>query len=395
MSPSDRQSPLWLAGSGLKQAIRFATYDWTRELPFSLRVITMIGMGIQGYAIWAALSGSLIWPIMWPSGVILYATILLIYYIGFCIQNATLASELIHKTQLESEQFAAQTIQKTLQPTTIDEIPGYEVDAFYKPLRAVGGDYFDVVDLPGNRTLFVVADVSGKGMAAALLAANIQALVRSLSTIAPDVAALASQINRHLFRYTPGNRFATAAFIVLDRDSGELAYVNAGHNPPIVWRAGQTNLLEATGTALGWFDDTTYDVGRMTIPHDGGLLIYTDGLPDSIPGNSPEDSLYRALDNDLARTMSNLKAVGGSSIQRGRCHRIAGEANGGIGRSALRRYAVTDFRPASRSFCRNSRYNTPATYTPKTPHAVSRGNHSVGANRRDLRKRTSNLEPVS
>ena len=64
----------------------------------------------------------------------------------------------------------------------------------------MGGDYFDVVDLPGNRTLFVVADVSGKGMAAALLAANIQALVRSLSTIAPDVAALASQINRHLFR---------------------------------------------------------------------------------------------------------------------------------------------------------------------------------------------------
>jgi sigma-B regulation protein RsbU (phosphoserine phosphatase) len=300
---------LSLAGSRLKRAIRFATYDWTREMPLPLRVITMIGMGIQGYAIWAALSGSLVWPIMWPSGVILYAAILLIYYVGFCIQNATLSSELIRKTQLESEQVAAQMIQKTLQPTTIDEIPGYEVDAFYKPLRAVGGDYFDVVGLPGNRTLFVVADVSGKGMAAALLAANIQALVRSLSTMAPGVGALASQINRHLFRYTPGNRFATAAFIVLDRDSGELVYVNAGHNPPIVWRAGQRKLLEPTGTALGWFDDTTYDVGRMTIPPDGGLLIYTDGLADSIAGNSPEDTLYQALDDDLARTMSNLKAL--------------------------------------------------------------------------------------
>ena len=96
---------------------------------------------------------------------------------------------------------------------------------------------------------------------------------------------------------------------MLDRDSGELVYVNAGHNPPIVWRAGQTNPLEATGTALGWFDDTTYDVGRMTIPPEGGLLIYTDGLTDSIPGNSPEDSLYRALDTDLARTMLNLKAL--------------------------------------------------------------------------------------
>jgi serine phosphatase RsbU (regulator of sigma subunit) len=278
-------------------------------MPWSLRVITMIGMGLQGYAIWAALSRSLVWPIMWPSGVTLYAAILLIYYIGYCMQNATLASELIRKTQLESEQLAAQAIQKTLQPTSIHAIAGYEVSAFYKPLRAVGGDYFDVVDLPGDRTLFVVADVSGKGMAAALLAANIQALVRSLSTMAPDVAALATQINRHLFRYTPGNRFATAAFIVLDRNSGDLVYVNAGHNPPIAWRAGQTDLLPATGTALGWFDETTYDVGRMTLPPDGGLLIYTDGLPDSIPGDSPEDSLYRALDRDLARTMSNLKAL--------------------------------------------------------------------------------------
>ena len=73
--------------------------------------------------------------------------------------------------------------------------------------------------------------------------------------------------------------------------------------------AGQTNFLEATGTALGWFDDSTYDVGRMTIPPDGGLLIYTDALPDSIPVYSPQDSLYRALDNDLARTMLNLKAL--------------------------------------------------------------------------------------
>jgi serine phosphatase RsbU (regulator of sigma subunit) len=191
-------------------------------MPRSLRVITMIGMGIQGYAIWAGLTRSLIWPIMWPSGVILYALVLLIYYVGYCIQNAALASELIRKTQLESEQRAAESIQKTLQPTRIADIPGYELDAFYKPLRAVGGDYFDVIEMPGNRTLFAIADVSGKGMAAALLAANIQALVRSLSGVATDVPTLASQINRHLCRYTPGNRFATAVFIVLDRASGEL-----------------------------------------------------------------------------------------------------------------------------------------------------------------------------
>ena len=278
-------------------------------MPVSLRVITMVGMGIQGYAIWAGLSRSLIWPVIWPSGFILYPIVLLIYYVGFCIQNATLASQLIRKTQLESEQLAAQAIQKTLQPTTIGELPGYEVDAFYKPLRAVGGDYFDVIDLPGGRTLFAVADVSGKGIAAALLAANIQALVRSLSSMASNLEALASQINQHLCRYTPGNRFATAVFIVLDRASGELAYVNAGHNPPIVWGAGPASFLEPTGTALGWFAETPYGASRATIPREGGLLIFTDGLPDSIPGDNPEDRLCRALDGDLTRTMSNLKAL--------------------------------------------------------------------------------------
>ena len=200
-------------------------------------------------------------------------------------------------------------IQETLQPTSLAPLAGYEVDAFYKPFREVGGDYFDVIDLPGGRTLFAVADVSGKGMPAALLAANIQALVRSLSTAVPDVPALASQINRHLCRYTPGNRFATAVFIVLERESGAVSYVNAGHNPPIVWGPQPATFLEPTGTALGWFEDMTYDAGRLVIPPDGGLVIFTDGLPDSIPGDRPEESLCRALHPNLSRTMANLKAL--------------------------------------------------------------------------------------
>jgi serine phosphatase RsbU (regulator of sigma subunit) len=275
----------------------------------SARVWVLIGMGLQGYAIWAGVSRSLVWPVMWPSVFILFPIVIAIYYLGFCLQNAVLASELTRKTQLESDQIAAQQIQKTLYPTAIDTLPGYEVEAFYKPLRAVGGDYFDVIDLPGDRTLFAVADVAGKGMAAALLAANIQALVRSLSTSAPSVAALAAQINRHLCRYTPGNRFATAVFMRLDRRSGELAYVNAGHNPPIVWSGQAPVFLEGTGTALGWFDDVTFEERRTLMTPRTSLLIYTDGLPDSIRGPDPEETLCRALSDDLLRTMTNLKAL--------------------------------------------------------------------------------------
>ena len=235
-------------------------------MPWSRRMVTMLGMGLQAYAIWAGVTRSLVWPVMWPTGIILYPTILVIYYVGYCLQNAMLALELVRKSHLESEQLAARRIQETLQPTSLAPLSGYEVDAFYKPFREVGGDYFDVIDLPGERTLFAVADVSGKGMPAALLAANIQALVRSLSTAVPDVPALASQINRHLCRYTPGNRFATAVFIVLERESGAVSYVNAGHNPPIVWGPQPATFLEPTGTALGWFEDMAYDAAPARHP---------------------------------------------------------------------------------------------------------------------------------
>jgi len=90
---------------------------------------------------------------------------------------------------LKPTRFAARQIQESLHPGKLDELPGYEVETFYKPFRDVGGDYFDVIELAGNRTLFAVADVSGKGMPAALLAANIQALVRSIANLEADPLA--------------------------------------------------------------------------------------------------------------------------------------------------------------------------------------------------------------
>jgi serine phosphatase RsbU (regulator of sigma subunit) len=293
--------------AGLRYALRYAFYDWTREMPRSKRVLAMAGILIQGFAIWAGFSRSLIWPVIWPRSVVLLPIVVLLYYVGHSLQNAMLASELVRKTQLESDQIAARQIQQTLQPTTIDELPGYDIETFYKPLRAVGGDYFDVIALPRNRALFAVADVSGKGMPAALLAANIQALVRTLSGVAEDLPALAVQINRHLCRYTPSNRFATAVFIVLDRESGELTYVNAGHNAPLVYGAGSTAVLEATGPALGWFDDATYEARAARIPPAGALLVFTDGLTDSIPDSHPEDRLRDALTGGLTNAMASLK----------------------------------------------------------------------------------------
>ena len=288
---------------------RYAFHDWTREMTPSRRMITRAGVFLQGYAFWALLTRSLVWPVIWPSRPFVYATAWILYMLGHRILNAMLTSEFLRKTQLEADETAAQGIQRTLHPDAIEERPGYQIEAFYQPFRAVGGDYFDVIDLPGNRTLFALADVSGKGIAAALLASNIQALVRSLAVTEPDVVTLASRMNGHLSRYTPSDRFATAVFLLLNRDSGEITYVNAGHNPPLICGSGPTDFLEATGLPLGLFANAIYEKRVATLAPGDTLLIYTDGLTDSVSGDSPQGLLRTAVTTDPHKSLSNLKAL--------------------------------------------------------------------------------------
>ncbi len=293
----------------LRRALQYAFYDWTREMPRSKRLLTWTGILMQGWAIWSFISRSLVWPVMWPHGILLYGSAWLIYVLGVGLMNAMLTSEFVRKTQLEADQIAARQIQQTLIPQKLPEIPGYQVETFYKPLREVGGDYFNVIELPGNRTLFALADVSGKGMAAALLAANIQALVRSIVSVEADPLTLAWRINQHLSRYTPSDRFATAVFVVLSRDSGELTYVNAGHNAPIVVGRGSPAALEPTGMPLGLFPEAAYAALTAFLLPGGALLLFTDGLTDSISGENAEDRLRDALANASGRTMSRLRSL--------------------------------------------------------------------------------------
>jgi len=299
----------------LRRTLQYAFYDWTREMPRSKRIITYVGIIFQGYAFYFML----MWAFKFPSWVysffvglprrpLSYVLVLLFYYIGYLIQNGMLTSEFVRKTQLETDQIAARQIQQTLQPGKLEALPGYEVETFYKPLREVGGDYFDVIELSANRTLFALADVSGKGMAAALLAANIQALVRSIASVESSPLAFAQQMNKHLSRYTPSDRFATAVFLVLSRDSGELACVNAGHNAPILFSSGSTTFLEATGPPLGLFADAEYEARTAVMSPGATLLIFTDGLTDSMRDEHPENRLRGAFADSAGQTMANLKS---------------------------------------------------------------------------------------
>jgi len=286
-----------------------AFYDWTREMPSGRRVLVWAGILIQGYAIYAGFSRSLIWPLIWPSAPFLLVSVWLLYVLGGTLINAMLTWELKRKTQLEADQTAARQIQQTLQPGKLEPIPGYEVETFYQPFRDVGGDYFDVIDLPAGRTLFALADVSGKGMPAALLSANIQALVRTIATTTADPLSLARQINHHLSRYTPSDRYATAVFLILSRESGEVAYVNAGHNPPLIFADALATSLDACGVPLGLFRGAVYATGSACVPPGGALLLYTDGLTDAIAGDHPEDRLREVLAGRPSGIMPHLKAL--------------------------------------------------------------------------------------
>ena len=266
-------------------------------------------VSLQGYAFYALWSRSLIWPWMWPKHQVLYPCVWLLYTLGYCTLNVMLTSEFVRKTQLESDVIAARQIQQTLQPSTWPRFRDYEIEAFYKPFREVGGDYFDIIELPGNRVLFALADVSGKSMPAALLAANIQALIRSIATYPADPVAFAVQINKHLSRYTPRDRFATALFIVLSRDSGELTYVNAGHNAPILSSFGLPRFLQATGIPLGLFDDAAYKTDTAVLVAGGALLVFTDGLTDSIADDQPEERLRAVLADSTRTSISDLKSL--------------------------------------------------------------------------------------
>jgi len=305
-----------ISASPLRRALRYASYDWTREMPKRKRRIAWVAIFLQGYFIYCVLFWALGLParlltimLVLPNRLAGYLAAWLLYTMGWYVMNGMLASEFVRKTQLEADQIAARQIQQTLHPQKLEELPGYVVETLYKPFREVGGDYFDVIDLPNNRTLFALADVSGKGMPAALLAANIQALVRSIANVEPDPLALARQINKHLSRYTPADRFATAVLVLLDRDSGELSFVNAGHDSPIVFCSGSTTLLHSTGLPLGLFADADYKVGAAAIPPNGALLLFTDGLIDSIPAENPTERLREALADDSRRTLATLESL--------------------------------------------------------------------------------------
>lgn len=186
------------------------------------------------------------------------------------------------KRRLETELDAARRIMTVLLPTELPEVPGWELLAHLDPCYEVAGDLYDSYPLPDGRVAIVIGDVSGKGLGAALLVSSLLPLLRGLTGACQDLAALVARLNEVLFVTTDPIRYATLFVGLLDPASGELAYVNAGHNPPYVVDAdGAVTPLASTGLPVALVDEGAWKTATTTVEPGGMLALYTDGIPEA------------------------------------------------------------------------------------------------------------------
>ncbi len=201
--------------------------------------------------------------------------------IAVAIENKRLFKRQLEQERLKREMELASEMQRMLIPSSLPTIGAYELASIYKPKLGVGGDYFDYLEFEGGKLAFCIADISGKGVAAALLMANFQANFHSLILKRSKLDTFVRELNQSLFRITQGEKFLTFFIAEFDPQTRQLQYVNAGHNPPILAMDGQTHLLTEGCTILGSFTELPeVEVGQMTLPHDCTIFTFTDGLTD-------------------------------------------------------------------------------------------------------------------
>ena len=230
----------------------------------------------------------------------------------FIVLLLELADRVVMKRDLE----IAKDIQSWLLPGAPLQIPGYGIAYATRPANTVAGDYYDVILRPGpspgeDRVLLVVADVAGKSIPAAMLMATFQASLRTLATSPVPLAQLAGQLNQYACSNSQGGaRFTTAFLVELDPATGALAYVNAGHNVPILRRKpGVIERPEVGGIPIGAFAEAAYEAGKTRLESGDWLVIFTDGVVEAI-NNSGEEfdepRLVRVIDREAGSAPAEM-----------------------------------------------------------------------------------------
>jgi serine phosphatase RsbU (regulator of sigma subunit) len=209
---------------------------------------------------------------------------------ALAIQNDLLQREMVVRERLETEVQLARQIQQTFIPQFLPERDGWQFAARWRTARQVGGDFYDVFELPNRKLGLFIADVADKGVPAALFMALTRTLVRAavIDTDSPAVAL--RRVNDLLLPDTQQGMFVTAIYGVLDTEGGSFTYVNAGHNPPFwIKRSGKVKKLTRTAVALGVIEQPAMDQRTIRLERGDSVLLYTDGLTEAI---APDGEFY-------------------------------------------------------------------------------------------------------
>jgi serine phosphatase RsbU (regulator of sigma subunit) len=201
---------------------------------------------------------------------------------GFLIVNFLVLLEVADRLSLKNDLEIAREIQLSMLPRAAYRAPGIEAFGMTRPANTVGGDFYDILTLPDGRVLLSLGDVAGKGSPAALLMALLLAMMRTLVDEGFEGADLVARLNVQIGKHAPRTRFVTLFVAVLNPTTGQMTYVNAGQNPPLLRRKkGDYERLRAGGMALGMFEDATYTAGTVDLDPGDVLVMYSDGITEA------------------------------------------------------------------------------------------------------------------
>ena len=219
--------------------------------------------------------------------------------ISVAIENKSLAKKSLVQERINKELEVAREMQKLLFPTELPSNKKLDISARYIPRHAIGGDYYDFIPLGDEEYIMCIADVSGKGISAALLMANFQATIRTVLKYQNfELPFLMEELNKKVVRATHGEKFITFFIAHYNGFTHELKYVNAGHNHPILFQNKEIIMLESGCTGLGMLDELpSIKVGQLTITPNSSLVLYTDGIVELENEVGEQFGLERLLQN--------------------------------------------------------------------------------------------------
>jgi sigma-B regulation protein RsbU (phosphoserine phosphatase) len=213
------------------------------------------------------------------------------------VENARLVEEDLERERFERELQLAREIQQRFQPSSAPHAPGYELQGISFPCYEIGGDYYDFIQRPDGRLIIALGDVSGKGTSAALMMSSLHAAMHAQTSTHASIVQTITAVNKYLAETIPANRFVTLFCAELDPVTGNLVFINAGHNPPLIAHAtGTMEQLAAGGVPLGIMADFAFREGRTQLHPGDVLVIYSDGVTETQNASGEEFGPMRLYD---------------------------------------------------------------------------------------------------